>query len=177
MSQARNDIRLRWDTFEHHKFKKLRRQLGERGQLALVKLWCAIAANRPRGFLGGYSNQDLEIMAGWEPAEGDPDFVTVLRELNFLEESPEGLVAHEWALHQPFVARRPERQEQARRASEARWNRHKSRPVDADRTAESPEGHSPYSNSYPHSDTQVGREGTSKRESGGVAQRWEFLDD
>lgn len=115
------DARLSTSFPAHPKTRKLRRRLGADGCWCFVVLILWTASDKPDGDLSGLSDEDIEIAADWDGEAGA--LIKALVELKFMEGDQGSRRIHDWAEHQPFVAGRPARVEQARRAAEARWGK------------------------------------------------------
>lgn len=125
------DIRIEISFKGHRKRGKLQALLGPKSTDYLIDLWIGAALSRPEGILHGYDPLDIAIEAGWD---GDPqEFVDALVKVGFLDILDNGTYAlHDWEEHQPFVVKTKEREEHARKASNARWSRKRSRAEDAE---------------------------------------------
>lgn len=119
------DIRIEISFRGHRKRGKLQALLGPKSTDYLIDLWIGCALSRPEGILHGYDPLDIAIEAGWN---GDPqEFVDALVKVGFLDILDNGTYAlHDWEEHQPFVVKTKEREEHARKASNARWGRRRS---------------------------------------------------
>ncbi|MBQ7315547.1 MAG: hypothetical protein IJW90_00400 [Clostridia bacterium] len=107
------DIRIDTKFFQHPKTLKLQRRLGFEGVIALLRLWCWAAENRPLGQLTGIDEEDIELITNW--AGADRKLVPVLLELHWLDQGEEGvLLLHEWVEHNSWVAGAPARGDKAR---------------------------------------------------------------
>jgi len=105
------DFRIRVGFFRHHKTRKLERRLGLEGVVALLRLWEYAAEFRAKGDLAGMTAEDIELAAGWNE---EAPFVTVLVEVRFLDEGPDGYALHDWQSHNPWVAESEDRSAAAR---------------------------------------------------------------
>lgn len=114
------DARLSTGFAAHPKTRKLRRRLGTEGCWSLVALILWTANERFDGDLAGLSDEDIEICAEWDGETGG--LVRVLTELKFLDGEEGSRSIHDWEDHQPFVAGRPARVAQARKAAHVRWS-------------------------------------------------------
>lgn len=118
-----DDFRIKTSWRNHPKRVKLRKRLGDAGVVAVLDLWAFCAEEHTDGDLTTLSNEDIAIAARWD---GDPDtFVGELLDLRILEATGEGLIVHDWAEHNPFVASHVDRSEQARNAANTRWSKAK----------------------------------------------------
>ena len=130
-----DDARISTALPDHHKTKKLQRRCGESGCWSLVCLFLWVAANKPDGDLVGLSDEDIEIDARWTGAPGE--FVSAIAAVGFLDGEEGARKIHDWDEHNPWAASRPKRQEAARNAAVAKWERirnAKSCGSDAERT-------------------------------------------
>lgn len=101
------DIRLSL-TFRHHrKRKRLFHRLGANGIISLIDLWCMTAEQFPSGCLKNYSEEDIEIDAGWHGEPGE--FFSALIDIKFLDEVEDGYYLHNWHKHQVWVSKAEER--------------------------------------------------------------------
>ena len=105
------DIRLDVGFFQHPKTIKLERRLGLEGIKALLQLWMWAAKERPEGLLSNMDDEDIEIAAGWT---ADGPLVSVLIELRWIDRTDEGLILHDWADHNSWVAASVDRGDRAR---------------------------------------------------------------
>lgn len=115
-----DDARISTAFPQHPKTVKLQRRLQERGCWALVCLILWVADNRPDGDLSGLAAEDIEIAASWTGDSGA--FVACLLEVGFLDGEGLSYKVHDWAVHNPYVASRPQRVEAARQAVRKRWD-------------------------------------------------------
>ncbi|MBC2732810.1 MAG: hypothetical protein HF981_00445 [Desulfobacteraceae bacterium] len=115
-----SDIRVSICFKGHRKRKKLDRLLGHPSAGYLVDLWIGAALSRPEGVLTGWTETDIEIVAGWD---GEPDkFTQALISVGFIDQSEDGtLVLHDWEEHQGWACGAKKRSEAAKKAAEARW--------------------------------------------------------
>jgi hypothetical protein len=113
------DCRISASLFQHPKYRKLRRRLGDSGGIALICLWAYTARERSDGSLAGMSDEDIELAADWT---GEPDaLVRTLVDLRLVDGEAGARCIHGWAEHQPWVVSRGARIDQAKRAAAARW--------------------------------------------------------
>jgi len=119
------DIRIQISFKGHRKRRKLQVILGPGATDYLIDLWIECALSRPEGILHGYDAFDIAMEAGWT---GEPQiFVDALLKVGFLDILDKGTYAlHDWEDHQPFVVKTKEKEEHARKASNARWSQRKS---------------------------------------------------
>lgn len=117
------DIRLSTTFFAHPKVKRLAKRLGNDAVVALLRLWCWVADNKPRGVLDGMDQEAIELAADWDDAEGA--LYTELIALRLIDLVDGVAVIHDWAEHNPWVYAAPERSQAARNAINARWDKAK----------------------------------------------------
>lgn len=116
-----DDARISTALPQHPKTKKLRRRLGDGGCWSLVCLFLWTAANRWDGSLADMSDEDIELAADWI---GEPGaLVAALVDVGFLDGGPGDYAIHDWQDHNPWAASRGQRQEIARAAAAARWEK------------------------------------------------------
>ncbi len=109
------DIRLDVTLLSHRKFRRFRHCVGDRALEYLVSLWVQVAIQRPSGDLSGWDALDLAEACGY--AAGDVEqFASHLIECGWIDQSEDGLVVHDWGVHQPYVTKAPERRARAREA-------------------------------------------------------------
>jgi hypothetical protein len=113
------DIRLSTTFFAHPKVKRLAKRLGNDAVVALLRLWCWVADNKPRGVLDGMDAEAIELAADWDDAEGA--LYTELVALRLIDIVDGVATIHDWAEHNPWVYSAPERSEAARAAANKRW--------------------------------------------------------
>jgi len=89
-----SDIRLSVGFFDHHKTKKLERQLGYEGVIALMRLWLWTAQNRPSGVLSGMDEDDIELVARWNGVQGA--FNAAATTVKFLDYVDGVYLVHGW---------------------------------------------------------------------------------
>jgi DnaD/phage-associated family protein len=123
------DIRIQLDFLNHPKRKRLVRRVGSSDYI--INIWLTAATTNPDGRLVEWTVYDIAEAAQW-PHDRDPqELVNVLLECGgpghagFLEIVDGVYALHDWADHQPYVVRSPDRKERARRAAEARWDKEK----------------------------------------------------
>lgn len=113
------DARIATGLPAHPKTRKLLRRLGPAGGWSLVCLFLWTASNRPSGDLAGLSDEDIELAADWSGDSGT--FVSVLREVRFLDGQDGSYGVHDWAIHNPWAAAYDKRRESAMHAARMRW--------------------------------------------------------
>ena len=123
------DIRIQLDFLNHPKRKRLVRRVGSSDYI--INIWLTAATTNPDGRLVEWTVYDIAEAAQW-PHDRDPqELVNALLECGgpghagFLEIVDGVYALHDWADHQPYVVRSPDRKERARRAAEARWDKEK----------------------------------------------------
>jgi hypothetical protein len=113
------DFRVSVSFLNHRKTIALRRQLKEKGIVALLSLWSHTAAHNWSGDLAGYTEEDIAREAGWKGKSAK--FVDVLVACGFLEELPEGgYRIHDWADWNDYATKAVERVTKARKAAQIR---------------------------------------------------------
>jgi len=112
------DLRLCTTFPLHPKTIHLRKLTGAEGFMALVTLWCHVAALRPSGDLSALDASTVERMAGWEGEPGQ--FHAALRMVGWMD--PDGWL-HDWAERQPWASHSEDRSAMARHAAGTRWDR------------------------------------------------------
>ena len=115
-----NDIRLSVDFLTHRKRKKLQKELGEKGVLALIDLWLSTAVQRPSGSLNGYDEIDIELDANWAGEDGV--FVKTLISLGLLDLNEGVFYLHNWKDRQGWVVETEARGDKARFSRFAKVN-------------------------------------------------------
>lgn len=127
-----DDARITSAFWSHPKTRRLARSLGADGVLGLIRLWTFAAEARPRGVLYGMDEVDIGDAGGYPgdalafveallspgPAEGGSGFLELVE-----EGGKKWFALHDWADWNPFAFRKPERQEAARIANDARWSK------------------------------------------------------
>lgn len=123
------DIRLGLSFQHHRKTKKLRRIIGDIGELKLIYLMMYAAANKPSGVFDRMTDEDIELSVDWE---GEPGaFVQAVQDAEYLERNDDGwLQFHDWEEHQPWVAKAPARRAKAKKAAKARWDNQNEPPTE-----------------------------------------------
>jgi len=119
------DIRLSTTFFQNIKTIRLREELGPRGVLSILQLWCYAAIHKPDGYLTNMNDKDIARAAGWN---GKPEkFIQTLinPEAPWLEkdEKKKCYRLHGWKEHNTYAAHAKERSEASRKAAEKRWKR------------------------------------------------------
>jgi hypothetical protein len=108
------DARISTALPSHPKTKKLVRLLGAEAGWSLVVLILWAAANRSDGDLSGMSDEDIELAADWDGAEGQ--FIAALRRIRFVDGEEGEASIHDWTEHQPWAAG------SEARSLKAKWN-------------------------------------------------------
>lgn len=114
------DIRIETGFLDHPKTVKLCRRIGPTAPLYVMRLWLWVSDHHPTGWLGDMDDEAIEIACRWEGEAGK--LVAALVEVGFVDGDEHERQIHEWMEHQPWVAKRNERKEQARNAASARWH-------------------------------------------------------
>lgn len=98
------DIRILLSFRHHRKRKRLLHRLGPQGIVSLIDLWCMVAEQFPSGYLENYTEDDIEIDAGWNGEPGE--FVNALldKNINFIDKKDDGFHMHNWEKRQPWVS-------------------------------------------------------------------------
>ncbi|MCR4330717.1 MAG: DUF4373 domain-containing protein [Patescibacteria group bacterium] len=115
------DYRLIVGFFEHPKTKKLKKRLGWEGVISLIRLWEFTAQYRPDGVLGNMSDEDIELAASWDGDESV--FVKHILEYGFIQNTENGYEVHDWQEHNGYACHAKDREEQARKSANARWDK------------------------------------------------------
>ena len=118
------DFRVSINLLRHKKGRKLRRKLGMAGIGYLVGVWAHYAEFFPKGIAPNNADTiaDIEDSAFWEGDQGA--LVETLGEIGFLDISDDHIAIHDWHDHNAFAASADERSESARKAAQAKWNKH-----------------------------------------------------
>lgn len=125
-----DDFRIKIAWRRHIKRRRLKRALGLAGTDAIEGLWAYATEHREDGDLSGLANDELADEADYD---GDPDeLIETLLRLRLLDGEPGNLRIHDWADHQPWVARAGQRREAARHAANARWESHRAQRTASD---------------------------------------------
>ncbi|MDR1658869.1 MAG: hypothetical protein LBR94_00820 [Desulfovibrio sp.] len=119
------DFRVSVDFFSHHKARKLRKRLGATALLSLLQLWAYAAKVRTDGNLSGMTPEDIELVSEWEGQDGE--FVAILLEVGFLDQGEGGLLLHDWAENNPWVAEEKSRRERAQKNATSGWEKRKNK--------------------------------------------------
>lgn len=125
------DFKISVGFLRHLKTRELRRELGDLGVIALIRLWAYVAEFKPKGVLDAMSLDDIEVVAGWcsrpvdeivspEEYEDIHVFGVTLLRLGFLDKVVEGYAVHGWPEWNAWACGRPERSEKARKAAAAK---------------------------------------------------------
>lgn len=118
------DCRLLSDFYNHPKTRRLMREFGAEGVVALQKIWLYATEYEPTGVFAGSSRELLADAAGL--AEGEEAFIDRLVIIGFLECGEDGTYAiHNWAQRNPYCARRDEIK--AQKSSAGKASAHKKR--------------------------------------------------
>ncbi|MGD0624266.1 MAG: hypothetical protein ABSB32_06045 [Thermodesulfobacteriota bacterium] len=123
------DIRLNIGFLDHPKTVKLEKRLDWPGVKGLLRLWFFCATNKPDGQLVGMDDDDIEIAAKWTGKTGA--FIKTLSSIKWLDWNGKFYSIHDWAEHNEYVIHSKEREEKARRAAAARWEKEKDAPSNA----------------------------------------------
>jgi len=115
-----SDFRVDTGYFRHVKTKRLKRELGLEGVVMLQMLW-AYAAENKHGCDTVYTSDDIELAVDCTLAAGK--FTAILAAVGFIDAVEGGYVLHEWEHHNGFAATANAREEKARAAANARWEK------------------------------------------------------
>lgn len=116
------DFRVSVGFLNHRKTIALRRQLKDKGIVALLGLWSHTAAHNWSGELAGYTTEDIARVAGWKGKS--EKLVDALMACGFLEVLPEGgYRIHDWTIWNDYATKADERIAKARKAAHTRYNR------------------------------------------------------
>jgi hypothetical protein len=108
-----DDFRVKFSWFGHFKRERLRRALGDKGEVALWRLWYFVAANRTDGRLTQMDTEAIAIAAGWLD---DPEtFIAALVKIRLLDLEEGIYVIHDWEEHNPWAFGFRERSARARK--------------------------------------------------------------
>jgi hypothetical protein len=115
------DIQVNANFLQNPKIVKLRRRLGSDGVLALLQLWCHARMDRPDGDLGLISNEDLEIVSGWN---GENDvFADTLADLGLIDRHDDASTSiHDWNEHESFSMKSSKRVDAGKKGAITRWH-------------------------------------------------------
>jgi len=113
-----DDFRIQVAWFTSRKRRRLRRQLGDVGEIALWQLWAFAAQRRTDGDLTGMSDEDIADEAYWD---GDPkEFVGCLLGTQLIDGGPQNYQIHDWEDAQPWVVSETERREKGKESAHKR---------------------------------------------------------
>lgn len=115
------DLRIKTNILDHHKFKRLIAEIGEKGFVQYFKLICWVADNRPKGILSNMDIGDIEMHATWDGEKGE--FINLLSKLKLIDKTKNWWKLHNWKTHQGFIYFKPERSAQAKKAAKSRWDK------------------------------------------------------
>lgn len=119
-SVAVTDIRLSVRFFDDIKVRRLQHIHGAEGVLGLQRLWVYTALNRPLGILDDIGDSDIPLITDVYANE----FLETLLKLNFLMRDSDGVLRLvNWEKHQTWVIDAPKREEKARKAAKAKWDK------------------------------------------------------
>lgn len=112
------DCRLLSDFYSHPKTRRLLREHGAEGVVALQRLWLYATEYEPSGVFAGSSRELLADATGL--ANGGEDFIDHLVSIGLLDVDEEGTYAiHNWARRNPYCVHRDEIRAQKSRAGKA----------------------------------------------------------
>lgn len=96
------DFRVRCGLFDHPKWMRLDAALGDKGTMALMRLWGWARRHRDDGSLHGLSDAEIARAARWRgPAA---KLVSALADLGWLDGAVGARALHDWLDHQPHSA-------------------------------------------------------------------------
>ncbi len=95
------DYRVKIGFFRHYKTRKLERELGSDGVLALIKIWEYAAEFRPDGDLSGMEDDDIELSIMW--SDGRP-LMPVLKKIGFVDGEAGEYRLHDWKEHNSWAS-------------------------------------------------------------------------
>ena len=114
-----HDIRIPYSFLNHRKRRRLRKLLGDRSDSYLIDLWLTTAlSGKWDGVLKGMKEEDIAEEVGYE---GDSaEFCKALVEAGFIKQNGSGVYfIHDWAEHQDYIYKTPNRIERGRLAGKA----------------------------------------------------------
>jgi hypothetical protein len=122
------DIRLQTNVLDNHKIRRLLYEFGDKGFVALLRLWAYAAEHRPKGILTGMGTQDIYAAMGF----GDKNctesatstaccLLEALLKIGLLEfdEKKSVYKIHDWKENQPYVYNSDKRIERAKKGAKA----------------------------------------------------------
>ena len=101
------DFRFYASFRDHAKRVQLEQEIGARGVLGLIDLWCWVTATRQQGDLSGLSDDAIERGAGWRGKRGA--LVQALVAHGWLDGRPGAYIVHGWEEHQGWLKSSPAR--------------------------------------------------------------------
>lgn len=113
------DFRITIGFSTHPKIKELERRRGDRGVLALIKLWEFTALHYTDGVLPNMSESDLARHLG--RGSHFTKLIDDLLALRLLDRIEGGFQVHDWDEHQGWVAKARKRSRNASASAKARW--------------------------------------------------------
>lgn len=113
------DFRVSIGFSSHPKIKELERRRGDRGVLALIKLWEFTALHYTDGVLPNMSAADLARHVG--RGSHFRKLIDDLLALRLLDRIEGGFQVHDWDEHQGWVAKARKRSRNASASAKARW--------------------------------------------------------
>ncbi len=113
------------ELLDHPKFLRLEKRVGAGALKALLRLWGHCAANK-RGERWAQADPEyLECVARWEGDTGQ--LYTALVDIGWVEETPEGLVIHDWEENNSFTVLNWSRSPNGRKGNKAKESSHEAR--------------------------------------------------
>lgn len=113
------DIRIKYSFKNNRKRRRLFRELGAAGVLALIDLWLETSVQYPSGVLKGCDEEDIAEMCNWKGEK--TNFISILKSTGFIHKVGRNYVLNDWEEHQAWVVNAPARSEKARHAARIRW--------------------------------------------------------
>lgn len=113
------DFRVSCGLFDHPKWMRLDAALGDRGGMALIRLWGWARRHRPNGDLSGLSDREVAAAARWRGKPGT--LIEALTDAGFLDRAGERATLHDWLAHQPHSANTKGFQRAQRLKAVERW--------------------------------------------------------
>jgi hypothetical protein len=113
-------LNLDLNYFEHPKTKRLIGLLGPGAEVYPLRLWVYCGKYHHKdGDLSSYTEGEIESVSGWTGHPGR--MLQAMLTVGFLEQTPDGLIVHDWQDHAGHFAAYHER---AKMAAKQRWNGH-----------------------------------------------------
>lgn len=116
------DIRIDVNIHDHPKLLALEEDIGIGAFRYLSRLWCVAAKRFPDGILRNCTELSVAKLAQYDGKKPELLALALVRH-KWLDKIEGGFALHDWADHQPFVIKAPERVEQGRKAALTRWEK------------------------------------------------------